>query len=344
MKAIVHTGAEEVEVEDRERPSPATDEVLVKVHAAGICGSDAHAFKYEGGYEWIPIPRIMGHEYSGEVEAVGEAVSEFEPGDKVVEEPIHDCGSCFQCLNGQPNVCQNFSITGMHTDGAYANYTVVEPRHLHEVPDEVPLSHAAITEPTSIATRAVFTQSRVTPGDTVLVEGPGPIGVLVAVIADSVGANVLVSGLGKDEKARLPLLEELGLETLNVAHEDLEERSTRFTDGLGFDVVFDATGHNSGVEQAVDLVRKGGQVVVVGLPGEPSEVFMTPVVRGEIDVNTSYGSTWTNFEQALRLMENGTIDPDAIIDTSFSVSDPAAAFEAFLNAETCKPVFTFEGQ
>jgi L-iditol 2-dehydrogenase len=341
MKAIVQTGVEEVEVTERDPPTPTEDEVLVRVHTAGLCGSDAHAFRYDGGYEWIPIPRIMGHEYSGAVEAVGADVSGFEPGDKVVEEPIHECGSCVQCKNGQPNVCQNFSITGMHTDGAYSNYTTVASRHVHRVPDSVPLEHAAITEPTSIATRAVFTQSRVTPGDTVLVEGPGPIGVLIALFADSTGANVLVSGLEQDEAARLPLLERNGIETVTIDGDDVEERVDRFTDGLGFDVVFDATGHRSGAEQALEHVRKGGQIVVVGLPGEPSELYLTPAVRGEIDINTSYGSSWTNFEQALRLMQNGTIDPDAIIDTSFSVSDPEAAFRAFLDSATCKPVFSF---
>lgn len=342
MKAIVQTGAESVAVQEHDRPSPSADEVLVEVHTAGLCGSDAHAYRYESGYEWIPIPRIMGHEYSGTVVEVGDEVSTFEPGDKVVEEPIHHCDSCFQCKNGQENVCQNFSITGMHRDGAYAEFTTVQERNLHCVPDEVPLAHAAITEPTSIATRAVLIQSNVTSGDTVLIEGPGPIGVLVAAVADSLGANVLVSGLARDKKYRLPLVRDLGIETVNSQHEDIEAVTDEFTDGLGFDVIFDTTGHKSGVEMALDRVRKGGQIVVVGLPGEESEVFVTPMVRGEIDLNTSYGSSWRNFEQALRLMENGTIDADAIIDTSYDVTSPEEAFTAFLNSETCKPVFTFD--
>lgn len=342
MKAIVQTGPERVEVQEFDEPTPGPGEVLVGVHTAGLCGSDAHAYQYEAGYEWIPIPRIMGHEYSGTVVAVGPDIEAFAVGDTVVEEPIHDCGDCFQCNNGQPNVCQNFSITGMHRDGAYADYTVVEPRHLHAVPDAVPLVHAAVTEPVSIATRAVFTQSRVTPGDTVLVEGPGPIGVFVAGVADSMGANVLVSGLSKDRSARFPVLEEMGIPTIDVQRDGLDDRTESFTDGLGFDVVFDTTGHESGVETAVEQVRKGGQIVSVGLPGAASEIFMTPVVRGEIDLNTSYGSTWTNFEQALRLMEREAFDLDAIIDTSFEVSDPTAAFESFLASETVKPTFRFD--
>jgi L-iditol 2-dehydrogenase len=341
MKAIVQTDPRSVETRDRDAPTPNDDEVLVRVHSAGLCGSDAHAYLYEGGYEWIPIPRVMGHEYAGEVVEVGENVTEFEAGDAVVEEPIHDCGACFQCKNGQPNVCQNFSITGMHTDGAYSEYTTVEARHLHPIPDGVPLEHAAVTEPMSIATRAVFDQSVTTPGDNVLVEGPGPIGVLTAAVADSLGANVLVSGLDQDATYRLPLVEDLGIETINTASSDLEKRTEALTDGLGFDVVFDTTGHHTGVEMAADHVRKGGQIVVVGLPGEESELFMTPLVRGEVDLNTSYGSTWANFEQALRLMERGEIAVDTIVDDSYSVDDPEAAFDAFLNSKTCKPIFRF---
>jgi len=344
MKSIVQTEPKGVEIQERDSPTPGANEVLVRVHTAGLCGSDAHAYKYEGGYEWIPIPRIMGHEYSGTVAAVGDAVTEYEPGDKVVEEPIHHCGTCFQCLNGEENVCQNFSITGMHRDGAWAEYTLVEPQHLHPVPDGVPLRDAAITEPTSIATRAVLTQSDVDPGHTVLVQGPGPIGTLVAVVADSMGSRVLVSGLEQDSLARLPRLADIGdIETINVESESLDDRRDELTDGIGFDVVFDTTGHHSGVEIAVNQVRKGGQILAVGLPGENSDLFVTPLVRGEVDLNTSYGSNWENFEQALRLMEGGEIDPDAIIDGAYEIPDADEAFQAFLNSETVKPVFQFDG-
>jgi len=341
MKAIVQTGPRSVETQERDVPSPAADEVLLRVQSAGLCGSDAGAYQFEDGYEWIPMPRVMGHEYSATVADVGAAVEGFAEGDHVVEEPIHECGHCFQCKNGQPNVCQNFSITGLHRDGAYAEYVVADPAHLHPVPDSVPLDDAAITEPTSIATRAVFGQSTTTPGDNVLVEGPGPIGVLTAAVADSLGANVLVSGLSRDSDYRLPIVADLGIETVDAESVALDGVVEDFTDGIGMDVVFDTTGHHSGVTTATEHVRKGGQIVVVGLPATTSEVSMTPLVRGEVDLNTSYGSTWRNFEQALRLMEGGEIAIEDVVDTSFSVDDPAAAFEAFLSSETTKPLFQF---
>lgn len=341
MKAIVQTGVESVEVQERDRPTPGPEEALVRVHTSGVCGSDVHSYLMEGGYESFPIPRVLGHEYSGEIVEVGERVIGFSPSDRVIEEPIHDCGECFQCNNGQPNVCENVSITGAHTDGALAAYTTVEARHLHSVPSSVSLADAATTEPTSIATRAVLTRSRTTAGDRVLVEGPGPIGLLVALVADSMGASVTVSGIRKDEKYRLQLVDDLGLDTVNIDEFDVEQATEQLTDNIGFDVVFDTTGHPSGVETAVECVRRGGQIVVVGLPGEPSELFFTPIVRGEVDVNTSYGSTWRNFEQALRLMAEGDIDPGGFVD-AYDVNHPATAFTDFLASETCKPAFRFD--
>ena len=342
MQAIVHTGAETVELQEREEPVPGPGEALVRVHTAGICGSDAHAYKYDESYrDWVPVPRVMGHEYSGTVEAVGEDVDALAPGDGVVEEPIHGCGECFQCKNGQPNVCQDFSITGMHRDGAYTKRVCVEADHLHRVPEGVPLEEAALTEPTSIAARAALTRSSLEPSESVLVQGPGPIGVLTAAIADSVGANVVVSGLGKDTRYRLPLVEELGIDTVNVHETGLDVTVDERTDGRGFDLVVDATGHRSGVEMAVDHVRKGGQIVMVGIPNGTSEVPFATTVRGEVDIVTSYGSTWRNFEQALRLLEEGAVDASTLTDTSYSVSDPSEAFEDFLASETCKPVFSF---
>lgn len=341
MKAIVQTGPQSVEVKSVEKPAVESGEVLVRVHSAGLCGSDAHAYLYEDGYEWINIPRVMGHEYSGTILEVGSDVSEFERGDRVVEEPTANCGQCFQCQNGQSNVCQDFSLKGMHRDGAYAEYTTARAENLHRVPKNVPLGSAALTEPLSIATRAVFSRSELTPGDTVLVEGPGPIGVLVAMVADSMGANVLVSGLDKDRKYRLPLLNELGIDTVSVESEELESVRDRQTDGIGFDVVFDTTGHRSGIEMATDHVRKGGQIVIIGLPGSTSSLDVASIVRNEITVETSYGSAWRNFEQALRLMEDDIVDPEQIIDHSYSPFNPEEAFLTFLNSETSKPVFDF---
>lgn len=132
-----------------------------------------------------------------------------------------------------------------------------------------------------------------------------------------------------------------GIDTANVEETSIEALTEDWTDGLKLDVVIDTTGHKTGVKQAVECTRKDNQMVVVGIPGEPSNLRMTPLVRGEIGISTSYGSAWRNFEQALHLMKNDEIAINEIIDTSYDANAPEEAFEAFLNSETCKPMFSF---
>lgn len=342
MRAIVQTGKEEIEVQEIPKPEPAANEVLVRVHSAGLCGSDVHAYDYVDGFRWIKIPRVMGHEYTGEVVAVGDDVERISVGDTVVEEPIHPCGKCFQCKNGEQNVCQNTTITGMATDGAYTEYTTIGVEYVHKVPNTVPPEELAITEPLSIASRAVHERSEVTSGDNVLVEGPGPIGALIAVVADAMGASVVISGVEKDSEYRLPLLAERGFYTVDITSESLVDAANEATDDLGFDTIFDVTGHESGIPTALDVVRKGGDIVNVGLPDGASEVFFTPVVRGEIDIKSSYGALWSDFERSVRLLEAGRLDLDPIIDPGYSFADTQKAIDDFKAARTIKPVFDFE--
>lgn len=341
MQAVVQTGKETIEIRDLPEPEPSADEVLVRVHRAGLCGSDVHAYDLAAGFEWIKLPRVMGHEYTGEVVAVGENVDSIDAGDTVVEEPIHPCGDCFQCKSGEQNVCQNTTLTGMGTDGAYREYTTVPAEFVHRVPDSVPPEQLAITEPLSVATRAVYERSAVTPGDAVLVEGPGPIGALIAAVGNAMGADVVVSGVEKDSVYRLPVLAEVGVETVDVSATSLAETAENATGGVGFDTVFDATGHRSGVTTGVEVARKGGELVVVGLPDGTSEVAFTPVVRGEIDIRTSYGALWSDFEQSVQLLDDGRLDLDRIVDTGYSVADPEEAIADFKTGRTIKPVFDF---
>jgi L-iditol 2-dehydrogenase len=341
MEAIVQTDREEVSVQDIEQPTPGDEEVLVRVENAGVCGSDVHAYLQMDGFSWVKIPRVMGHEYCGTVVEKGGAVTRFEAEDTVAEVPIHPCGECHQCEIGEENVCQYTTLTGMHNDGAYAEFTTVHEDHLVYIPADIPTRHAAITEPLSIATRAVYDRSDVTPGDPVVVQGPGPIGVLTAALLDSLGAEVIVSGVEKDTEYRLPLVEELGIDTVNIQEDSLDDYVDEMTDGLGVEVVFDTTGHKTGVESAVNLVRKGGEIVVVGLPGEPSELFFAPIVRGELDIKAAYGAPKSNFKQAIRILQAGNIDVETIIDTEYDTDEPEKAFEEFMDGKTCKPMFSF---
>nr|WP_254544682.1 alcohol dehydrogenase catalytic domain-containing protein [Halomarina sp. BND7] len=327
-----------MELVKRERPEPAADEALVEVDYAGLCGSDAGIYEFESAFERMDLPTVIGHEYAGRVVEVGSNVQNYAVGDRVVERPIRGCGACYQCRVGESNVCQNAVITGVDHDGAYEQFLTVPADALHPVPDDVPQKHAAMVEPTSIAARAVIQNSRVEPGDRVLVEGPGPIGLLTAQIARVQGGTVAVSGVGQDTKCRLPLARELGFETINVADDDMEARRRDLTDSVGYDAVFDTTGHPSGLTTAVDEVRKGGQIVLVGQTGETTMPY-SPLVRAEIDLQCSYASMYEDFERSLRLIRSGDVDARTFIDDRFSLLDPDEAFEAFIAGETVKPVF-----
>lgn len=327
-----------MELIDVETPEPAADEALIEIEYAGLCGSDAGIYAFKSSFERMELPTIIGHEYTGRIVEVGDEVTKFSVGDRVVERPIRSCSDCYQCEVGQANVCPNKEITGVDHDGAYAGYIAVPEEDLHSVPDTVTPQHAALVEPTAITTRAVIRNSRVKPGDRVLVAGPGPMGILTAQVANAQGADVVVAGVGRDTAYRLPLAEELGFETLNVEEDDLEAYRDDLTDGVGYDVVFDTTGHPSGLTMAVDEVRKGGQIVLVGQTGETTMEF-TPLVRSEIALQCTYSAMYEDFERALRLIASGDVDHATFLDDRFSLLEADEAFETFLEGETCKPVF-----
>ena len=340
MKALVKAAPESGAVELRSQPKPSieSEEALVAVEAAGLCGSDAGIYTFKPAYHGMELPVVIGHEYAGSVVEVGDRVEDVSVGDRVIEQPIRACGTCYQCRTGSPNVCRDARITGVHHDGAYAEYVAVPAEGLHPIPDELSFAAAAIAEPTSVAARAVAQNSRVSPGDRVLVEGPGPVGLLTAQIACERGGKVVVSGVSRDRSYRLPLAEELGFTTAAVDKNPIEDVIADATDGVGFDVVFDTTGHPSGVNAAAESVRKGGQVVLIGLAGE-TELDFTPLIRAEVDLQCSYASTWEDFERAIRLIRRGAIDTDTFVDTRFTLENSEEAFETFLTGDTCKPVF-----
>jgi len=327
-------------VVDTEKPEPGPDEALVEVSHAGLCGSDLGVYKFKDAFERMTFPRIVGHEYSGTVVEVGEDVTRFEAGDRVVEEIIRHCGECRHCLEGDTHICTDARITGIDHDGAYAPYITVPEKDLHRLRDDLTLREGAIVEPSAVAARAVTENSRVRSGSTVLVEGPGPIGILAAQIARSQGADVLVSGAGRDGEYRLPLAEELGFETINVAEDDIGAATEEWTD-VGWDVVFDTTGHPSGIRTAAQQVKKGGQVVVVGLTDD-ADFSLTPLVRGEVDIQCSYTYRWGDFETAMDLIAEGVIDVDTFVDERFDLTEGTEAFEAAANAQTCKPLFDLD--
>ena len=340
MRAIVHEEARGITLRERERPDPGQNEALIRVHRSSLCGSDIHAY-HRANNGSIPVPRIIGHEFSGTVEQVGNAVNTVRPEDFVIGYPNQYCGECEQCRMGQNHICPHFECLGIHRDGSFADYLVLDERFVHRIPQDVTMDRAGLIEPLSVCCRAIFGRSGAAPGDIVLVQGPGPIGTLTAIVLKHLGAKVVVTGLEADRRYRLPLIESFDISTVTLDRDDADERLDEFSNGCGYDVVYDTTGHVRGPTAALSQVRNGGEIVVVGLPSESSQIRFGDLVRGEVDIKPSFSQTPNDVERAITLIQNRSLDVDRVIDQSFSLTDANEAFEAFEAGTTTKPMFVF---
>lgn len=342
MRAIRKHAPEQgaVRTVDVDRPTPDCDEVLVSVTAAGVCGTDAHIYDWDG-YEWVDTPVTLGHEFAGVVRSVGDDVDRFEPGDEVIAVPIRGCGDCFQCREVGEFVCDQFVATGIHEDGGFADFGTIPADALVSVPADLSLEAAALTEPAAVATRAVVERGAVTVDDHVVVAGVGPIGVLTAYAARASGAaSVTLLGTDADEPVRFPRLADLSFDTVNVQRSDANDAVEARLGSRTPDVVLDATGSPRGLGQALDLVRPGGRIVVVGTPSAPASVDVSAVVRSEVDVFGSYSASLPDFRRATAIVRDH-VDVDRLT-TTYDVADPTDAFADMLENRAIKPIFSFE--
>jgi L-iditol 2-dehydrogenase len=334
---LVDDGAERrLETRRKPVPDPGHGEVRLAVRAAGVCGSDVGAWKGKSVYDFVETPRVLGHEYVGVVDALGAGVERVSVGDRVVERPLRACGGCRACRHGAEHVCENVEITGFHSHGGFAAFRTVPARALHPVPEGLPDRHAALAEPMAVAARATLDRVTVGPGDDVLVLGAGPMGAFSALIADHANADAVVGGLAADED-RFRILEESGVATANLESTTLPDVAGEVADGA-FDVFVDATGSASVLEGGLDVVRPGGEAVVIGIPGEPMGVPAPSFVRSEKRVSGSYGARAADFERALGVLVGlgDRLDPAV---ARYDPADPEAAFRDFAAGAVVKPLF-----
>ena len=340
MKAVYKVRREPgaIEVREVEPPRCGPEDLLVRVQAGSICGSDVHVYRYSRGFEYIQPPFILGHEFTGVVEQIGERVQGFAVGDRVISEGVHYCGQCRPCRSGSTNLCRSFRIIGLHFDGGFADYVAFNARYAHRIPSRIPPEQAALVEPASVCVHAVRQGPRIEPSDVVLVTGVGPIGIMTAQLAKLAGAaRVLITGVEGDEEVRLPVARRLGLETVNVEREDLGRMVTDLTDGYGADLVFECSGAKPALLQAMDLVRKGGHLVMVGIQSSPAEIYFTPYIRREITLHTAITSIWADFEAAIGLMARGDLKVQPLV-TTFPMASAVEAIEGSLNRQVLKAV------
>lgn len=323
MKAARLTAPGHIEIVEIERPEiKEGNQVLVRVKAAGICGTDLHTFK--GERNDVEYPRIMGHELSGFVEDVGENVSRVKPGDRVVYDPVNACGSCKICRSGHENVCSQVKCFGVQMDGGFQEYIVVNEDHLYPYRGSASYECAALGEPFSIAANIVG-KTRIKAKESAVIFGAGTIGIAVLQVLKKMGVRVLVTDIA-DEKLEMAKTFEAD-ETVNSRKEDLKDKVEQFSTG-GVEAVIDAAGSAFTLEQAVELAAPSGTVVEIGFDGRKAAIAPEIITKRELTIAGSRMNCH-KFDIVAGWLEDGTIT-DSMISAIYPLDEIQKAFEETL--------------
>lgn len=313
-------------------------EVLVKVEAVAICGSDVHIYQSDNTYDRMKDGTIIGHEYSGEIIQIGSRVKNYQIGDKVIGESNIFCGICEACAQHKTHLCENYKMTGIDVDGAMAQYVAVNEKMLHKISDEITTVEASVIQPMSVSINAIYSHSTINEHSSVVVFGPGIQGIIAAVAARSLGAKkVVVVGMNQDEKVRLSVARKLGLLTVNIEKENVEDVLYKQWGIRKVSHIVEASGSIHAFKDALSLITRGGEIVVFGIYARTFECDLTYLVRNEIQIATSYTSNASHYEQALELLESRAIDIKALIQT-YPFENYQEAFEDAINQRVMKPV------
>ncbi len=298
MRAAVWLGKDKLVVKEVEKPSAGPGEAIIRVKWAGICGTDLAI--YAGRLSRARPPLIPGHEFSGEiVEVPKENLWGLREGDAVVAEPLLPCGRCHACRTGMYNVCENFAMVGVDAPGSFAEFVKVKARNVYRLPSNISMELASLTEPTAVALHTVQ-RSGMKVGDSVVILGGGPIGLLIAELARISGAAPII--ISEISPYRTSLARNLGFEVVVPARDELEKRVKALTRGRGADVVFDAVGVPAAASQFTRTSRIGGRIVVVGLYKEPSPVDLKEVCFRELTIIGSRVYRYPDFEKVLDII------------------------------------------
>lgn len=341
MLALVKTarGTGHLVLQEMPEPQIAPHEVLIRVRACGICGSD---LKIQTDQHPYTPPVIVGHEFSGEIVQAGDQVVGWSEGDRVVsEQHTRACGQCRQCLTGNAFACAAKRAPGYFVHGAFARYIKVPAWLLHRIPHGLSFIEAALSEPAAVAAHGVLDRTGIAPEDVVLILGCGPIGLVAALMAQAAGAStVIITGIDRDEKMRLPKARELGIDhVVNVARQDLAGMVSELTDGEGADVVIELAGALPAISQAFRLARRLGRVGIIGQP--PADEVAIPYREAlfrALTVSFSYSSKYTSWERALSMFARGAIRPSQLITHVLPLEEWERGFELSRSGEAVKVV------
>lgn len=325
MKAAWLKDWKKVSVEDRPVPEIGHGDALVRVKYAGICGSDLHV--YNGHHATAIKPVIMGHEFAGEIAEVGEdGAGRFQPGDRVVVQPYTSCGVCDTCVQGRDNVCRQLRILGIHIDGCFAEYVKVPLKKVYKIPEGVSFRLAALTEPLAVAVHDVR-RSRLAVGETALVIGGGPIGLLIAIVARYAGASRVV--ISEPNKYRIGVAQALGFEVTDPLIPGSEEELMAKTNGEGYDVVFESSGTMPGAALMTRAAKIVGRVIVVGIPRSKPEVDTGAIFAKELDVLGVRIHSQLSFAAAVDVLGKGDLNSEleSLITHEYALADIQKAID-----------------
>ncbi|SNT06124.1 L-gulonate 5-dehydrogenase [Anaerovirgula multivorans] len=313
MKAVMVNKPFEIEIVEMEKPKIEKDtEVLIKVKAAGICGSDVHI--YHGTNAVATYPRVMGHEIVGVVEEVGEKVTKVKEGDRVIIDQVINCGECYACKIGRGNVCSNLKVRGVHVHGGYREYITAVQDDCYILPEDLSYEDAVMIEPATISAQCL-SRAEVTEDDTVLILGAGALGTSILKIARLTGAKIIVADIF-DEK--LTEAKELGAHyTVNISKGDPISEIKKLTDGYGPTVSIDAACTKETLPLLLDVTGNAGRVITMGFSEELSSVTQLKITAKELDVR---GSRLQNkkFQSILDLVKDKKLDLKGSVSHTFN--------------------------
>jgi len=317
MKAAVVNSIGEVCLEERIIPQAKKNEALVKVIYGGICGTDVHVMM--GKHKTAKYPVVLGHEFIGRLVELNTAEDiDAKPGDLVFVQPFESCGTCEACIEGRENVCSKLAILGVHRDGCFAEYVAVPASKVFKMPDGLDMKLATLVEPLAVAVHDVK-QSGLKLGQTALIIGGGPIGLLIAIVARMAGATKIVVSEVNDY--RLRFAEKLGFEIIDAKKSDLKSMAKDLTESKGFDVVFEVSGTKIATEQMTECVKTGGRIVIVGVPGDKYAVDTGLMLAKEIEMVGVRIHATKNYVAAIEILKANIINDQLIdfIDSEFSL-------------------------
>ncbi|MCB1754278.1 MAG: L-threonine 3-dehydrogenase [Gammaproteobacteria bacterium] len=339
MKALVKAKSEAgLWMEDVPQPAPGAGEVLIRVKKAAICGTDVHIWKWD---DWaqksVPVPMVVGHEYAGVVEAIGEDVSTVQTGQRVSGEGHIPCGKCRNCLSGRAHICAETIGVGVNYPGAFAEYLVIPEANVRPLPDAVSDEIGAILDPLGNAVHTALAYD--VSGEDVLISGAGPIGCMAAAVCRHVGARRVVITDLSDE--RLALAKKMGATTtVRADREDLRQVMKNLGMKEGFDIGLEMSGAEIALQSMIDSMITGGKIALLGLYPKKPQVDLNAAIFKGLRFKGIYGrEMYDTWHKMLAMLESG-LDVSAVISHRLPLADFEQGFAALLSGEANKVVLT----